>query len=79
MSTATLQLVRSCGGWQLLDAGKPVFWFPERAKGLEIARIMADARSLYRGTPASVEAEGEDGELEVVATFGCPDLPPAEA
>lgn len=70
MSTAILQLVKSYGGWQLLDAGKPVFWFPERAKGLEIARIMADARSLYHGTPASVEAENEQGKLEIVATYG---------
>ena len=70
MSTATLQLVRSYGGWQLLDAGNPVFWFPERAKGLEIATIMADARSLYHGTPASVEAEDDDGKFEIVATFG---------
>jgi len=70
MNTATLQLVKSYGGWQLLDAGNPVFWFPERAKGLEIATIMADARSLYHGTPASVEAEDDNGKLEIVATFG---------
>lgn len=70
MSTATLQLVKSYGGWQLLDAGNPVFWFPEREKALEIARIMADARSLYHGTPASVEAENEEGRIEVVATYG---------
>lgn len=70
MSTATLQLVKSYGGWQLLDAGNPVFWFPERAKGLEIATIMADARSLYNGTPASVEAEDDDGKFQIVATFG---------
>ena len=70
MNVATLQLVKSYGGWQLLDAGNPVFWFPERAKGLEIAKIMADARSLYHGMPASVEAENDDGKFEVVATFG---------
>lgn len=70
MNTATLQLVKSYGGWQLLDAGNPVFWFPERAKGLEIATIMADARNLYHGTPASVEAEDDSGKLELVATFG---------
>ena len=70
MNTATLQLVKSYGGWQLLDAGNPVFWFPERAKGLEIATIMADARSLYHGLPSSVEAENEQGVFEVVASFG---------
>ena len=70
MNTATLQLVKSYGGWQLLDAGSPVFWFPERAKGLEIARIMADARNLYHGLPSSVEAENEQGGFEVVASFG---------
>ena len=70
MNTATLQLVKSYGGWLLLDAGNPVFWFPERAKGLEIARIMADARNLYHGLPSSVEAENEQGVFEVVASFG---------
>lgn len=70
MTTASLQLVKSYGGWQLLDAGHPVFWFPERAKGLEIARTMADARSLYHGLPATVEAQNDDGELELVASYG---------
>lgn len=70
MSVTLLQLVKSYGGWQLLDAGNPVFWFPERAKGLEIARIMADARNLYHGLPATVEAQNDDGEFELVASFG---------
>lgn len=70
MHAASLQLVKSYGGWQLLDAGNPVFWFPERAKGLEIAKIMADARNLYHGHPSSVLAQNDDGDFEVVATYG---------
>ncbi|NZA25705.1 hypothetical protein H0E84_04860 [Luteimonas sp. SJ-92] len=66
---SSLQLVKSYGGWQLLDAGQPVLWFPEREKGLEIATIMADARSLYRGEPTTVEAQNDDGEFEVIAAF----------
>lgn len=69
MVTSSLQLVKSGGGWQLLDGGKPVLWFPERDKGLEIATIMADARNLYHGLPTAVEAQNDDGELEVVAAF----------
>ena len=70
MSTSTLRLVSSAGGWQLLDDGKPAFWFPERAKGLEIASIMADARNLNSGVRTMVEAVNDDGELETIAAFG---------
>ena len=69
MATSTLRLVHSGGGWQLLDDGRPVFWFPDRSKGLEIAQLMADARNLNRGQPTTVEAMNDDGELETVAAF----------
>ncbi|WP_202844878.1 hypothetical protein [Luteimonas saliphila] len=70
MSGSTLRLVHSGGGWQLLDDGRPVFWFPERSKGLEIARLMADARNLNDGRLTRVEAQNDDGELETIAAFG---------
>lgn len=70
MATSILRLIHNAGGWQLLDDGTPVFWFPERAAGLEIARIMADARNLNHGTATAVEAQNDDGALETVAMFG---------
>lgn len=69
MSGSILRLVRSGGGWQLLDDEQPVFWFPERGKGLEIAQLMADARSLNHGLAITVEAQTEDGEFETVASY----------
>jgi hypothetical protein len=66
MAMPALQLVKSCGGWQLLDAGRPALWLPRRDKLLEIATIMADVRSLCHGRPTAVEAQNDDGELEVV-------------
>lgn len=70
MTASTLRLVHNGGGWQLLDNGKPAFWFPERSKGLEIARLMADARNLNHGAPTTVEAQNDDGEIELVVRFG---------
>lgn len=70
MASSTLRLIHNYGGWQLLDDGKPVFWFPERSTGLEIASLMADARNLGQGTATMVEAQNEQGELETVAAFG---------
>ena len=71
MTVSMLRLVRTGGGWQLLDNGKPAFWFPERSAGLEIARIMADARNLNHGMSTAVEAQNDDGdEFELVASFG---------
>ena len=67
--TSILKLVHSGGGWQLLDDDKPVFWFPERGKGLEIAQLMADARNLNHGMATKVEAMNDDGELETIAAF----------
>lgn len=70
MAASTLRLIHNAGGWQLLDDGHPVFWFPERDKGLEIARLMADARNLNHGTATTVEAQNDDGMVETVAAFG---------
>ena len=69
MSGSILRLVPSTGGWQLLEGERPLFWFPERSKGLEIAMLMADARSLNHGTTATVEAQMPDGRVEVVARY----------
>lgn len=69
MATSTLRLVHSGGGWQLLDDGRPAFWFPERGKGLEIAQLMADARNLNHGLATKVEAMNDDGNLETIAAF----------
>ncbi|NLW97736.1 hypothetical protein [Luteimonas wenzhouensis] len=70
MSGSILRLLRSGGGWQLLDGETPIFWFPERAKGLEIAQLMAEARALNHGEPVTVQAQTDDGELETLATPG---------
>lgn len=47
-----------------------MFWFPERDKGLEIASLMADARNLNHGMSTLVEAQNDDGEVEVVVAYG---------
>ena len=48
MAGTVLQVVESFGGWRLLDDGQPIFWFPEKAKALDTARLMADARHQLR-------------------------------
>lgn len=68
MTGTILRLVCSGGGWQLLDGDRPVFWFPERDKGLEIAQLMAEARTLNHGFPVTVEAQTDDGGVEKLAT-----------
>lgn len=65
-----LELIARGGGWQLIDAGKLSFWFPERDRALETVTMMADARSLLHGIRTSVFAENDFGEVEVVASFG---------
>lgn len=67
MPGSILRVVLSGGGWQLLDGERPLFWFPERDKALEIAQLMADARSLNHGLAITVQAQNDDGELETVA------------
>jgi hypothetical protein len=64
------ELVARGGGWQLIDAGKLSFWFPEREKALETVTMMADARSLLHRIPTAVLAENDLGEMELVASFG---------
>jgi hypothetical protein len=65
-----LELVARGGGWQLIDAGKLSFWFPEREKALQTVTMMADARSLLHGIETNVLAENEAGDFELVASFG---------
>jgi hypothetical protein len=65
-----LELIARGGGWQLIDAGKLSFWFPERDKALETVTMMADARSLLHGIATTVHAENDSGEVELVASFG---------
>ncbi|KAF1710450.1 hypothetical protein CSC70_07185 [Pseudoxanthomonas kalamensis DSM 18571] len=70
MDRSTLKLEPSYGGWQLFDNGKPVLWFPERAKAEEIATLMADARHLTQGLPTAVVRKDDNGQLRKVAAFG---------
>lgn len=44
---STLTLAPFTGGWHILEAGKPPFWFPRRDSALETAQRMAEARSRY--------------------------------
>lgn len=69
MDASTLQLVGSHGGWRLIDNGKPSFWFLEREQAMQIAEVIADSRSGLRFIPTRIEAENDDGELELVAFF----------
>jgi hypothetical protein len=55
MSLSVLQIIESSGGWSLIDDGKPSLWFPDRNEALEIACLMADARSLTRSTDTLVQ------------------------
>jgi hypothetical protein len=61
-----LQIVQSCGGWNLIDDGKLSLWFPERDKALEIACLMADARRQFGGTDTIVQDVHAD-QAEVLA------------
>lgn len=69
MTGSVFQLVNAAEGWRLLDNGTPCFWFPERSKTLETACVMADARFTSRGEPAYVQIEGNDGSMQLVASF----------
>ena len=69
MPPSTLQLVGSHGGWRLIDNGKPSFWFLEREQAMQIAHVIADSRAGLRFIPTRIEAENDDGELELVASF----------
>jgi hypothetical protein len=69
MDASTLQLVESHGGWRLIDNGQPSFWFLERDQAMQIARVIADSRAGLRFIPTRIEAENDDGKLELVASF----------
>lgn len=69
MTRSVLQLMHQYGGWALIDDGKPSLWFPERTSALETADIMANARNLFRGQPTCVQAQREDGAMEVVVVY----------
>lgn len=69
MDCSTLQLVGSHGGWRLIDNGEPSFWFLEREQAMSIARVIADSRAGLRFIPTRIEAENDDGTLELVACF----------
>ena len=69
MERCTLQLVGSYGGWRLIDNGKPSFWFLERDQALSIAHVIADSRAGLRYIPTRIEAENEEGDLDLVACF----------
>jgi hypothetical protein len=63
---SVLQIVESCGGWNLIDDGKLSLWFPDHDKALEIACLMADARCKFGGTDTIVQSV-QDGQVEVLA------------
>ncbi len=69
MEPTIFKLLPAAGGWRLIADGQPVFWFPEKASAMETARIMAEARALFRGAPASILAASDDGEMELVARY----------
>ena len=69
MDASTLKLVGSHGGWRLIDNGQPSFWFLERDQAMQIARVIADSRAGLRFIPTRIEAENDEGELELVASF----------
>lgn len=73
MKRSLLVLRPSYAGWKLLDNGKAVFWFPEKAAALEVANTIAEARHIYSSRPTGVEVESEtDHDLapERISSFG---------
>ena len=70
MTGTVLQVVESLGGWHLLDDGQPIFWFPEKDKALDTAKVMADARATFREEPASVHVQIGSREFVQVAAYG---------
>lgn len=50
-----LTLVPFAGGWHIVDAGTPTFWFPSKASALETAHLMAESRSRYFDRQTVVE------------------------
>lgn len=63
---ADLSLRAHDGGWQLLDNGRPSFWFSERDQALEVALTMVDCKSRIHGSDLVLEAETADGGFELI-------------
>lgn len=70
MKRSVLMLRPSCEGWKLLDDGKPVFWFPEKAAALEVANTIAESRHIYSSQPTGVELEHEGKLPERLSSYG---------
>ena len=70
MKQSVLMLSPSCEGWKLLDNGKPMFWFPDKAAALEVANTMAEARYAYSNLPTAVELETEGAPAQRLSSFG---------
>jgi hypothetical protein len=70
MERSLLMLSPSYEGWKLMDDGKPVLWFPEKAAALEVANLIAEARHAFSDRPTGVEVEDEDRLPKRVASYG---------
>lgn len=70
MERSLLMLSPSYEGWKLMDNGKPVLWFPEKAAALEVAKLIAEARHAFSDRPTAVVVEGKDEAPERVASYG---------
>ncbi|MET0894112.1 MAG: hypothetical protein ABWY01_11190 [Pseudoxanthomonas sp.] len=69
--TRSLLMLRPCSeGWKLIDNGKAVFWFPEKAAALAVANTIAEARHTYSQLPTGVELEREGSAPERLSTYG---------
>jgi hypothetical protein len=70
MKRSLLLLSQTLDGWRLFDDGQPVFWFPEKEAGLEVAKTIAETRNFYSGRPTGVELDAIQQPCERVATYG---------
>ncbi len=70
MKRSLLLLSQTRDGWKLFDDGRPVFWFPEKEAGLEVAKTIAETRNFYSGLPTGVEVDGDQASFERVASYG---------
>jgi hypothetical protein len=70
MKRSLLMLRPSYEGWKLMDNGKPVLWFPEKAAALEVANLIAESRHTYSQRPTAVEVERENEVPERVSSYG---------
>jgi len=70
MKRSMLMLRPSYEGWKLMDQGRPLLWFPEKAAALEVANTIAEARHTFSDQPTGVEVEIEGAPSERVSTYG---------